>query len=198
MIAAAKAEGVRRIVYHSVMYPQIEAMPHHWKKLKVEEKIIRSGLPYTILQPASYMQNILPYWDAIASRGEYAIPYSVDAKFSPVDLNDVAEVAWQVLTDSHHNGAVYQLAGPERLSSRQIAEVMGKSFGREVRPTKQNLVEWKALATSRRMASYSKKALVKMFEYYDQHGFAGSSIVLERLLGRRATTFSQFLSRPDK
>jgi hypothetical protein len=24
------------LVYHSVLHPQIEAMPHHWNKLRVE------------------------------------------------------------------------------------------------------------------------------------------------------------------
>src|SRR5690606_35992671 len=78
-LAAAKTAGVSRFVYHSVLFPQIEAMPHHWQKLRVEEALIRSGLDFTILQPASYMQNILPDLDGMRQYGEYRVPYSVSA-----------------------------------------------------------------------------------------------------------------------
>jgi uncharacterized protein YbjT (DUF2867 family) len=44
LIAAANELGVRRLVYHSVLHPQIEAMPHHWNKLRVEEMLFSSGL----------------------------------------------------------------------------------------------------------------------------------------------------------
>ena len=58
-IAAARAVGVEQFVFHSVLHPQTEAMPHHWNKLRVEEAVLASGLPFTIFQPAPYMQNVL-------------------------------------------------------------------------------------------------------------------------------------------
>ncbi|MFN8458488.1 MAG: NmrA family NAD(P)-binding protein [Anaerolineae bacterium] len=58
-IAVAKAAGGPRSVYHSVLHPHTEKMPHHWHKLRVEELLFESGLEWTILQPAAYMQNVL-------------------------------------------------------------------------------------------------------------------------------------------
>jgi uncharacterized protein YbjT (DUF2867 family) len=194
-IQAAQKAGVTRLVYHSVMFPQIEAMPHHWQKLRVEEALIRSGLPFTILQPASYMQNILPYWESITERGEYIIPYSVNAKFSPVDLEDVAAVAVQMLTSPGHDGAVYQLAGPEQLNSEQIAAMAGESLGRSVEARAQSVEDWIHTAQQSGMTDYAIDGLAKMFRYYDQHGFEGSSLILDTLLSHPATTFSQFISR---
>jgi uncharacterized protein YbjT (DUF2867 family) len=68
-IAAAQSAGVEHFVFHSVLNPQTEAMPHHWKKLRVEELLVESSLPYTILQPAAYMQNIIAHWERIQSEG---------------------------------------------------------------------------------------------------------------------------------
>ena len=68
---AARAAGVGRFVYHSVLHPQTEDMPHHWQKLRMEEAIFRSGLPFTILQPCAYMQNILAFRTEIAATGTY-------------------------------------------------------------------------------------------------------------------------------
>ncbi|HEX9596111.1 MAG TPA: NmrA family NAD(P)-binding protein, partial [Anaerolineales bacterium] len=64
-IKAAKKSSIKSIVYHSVLFPQIEALPHHWQKLRVEEALIQSGLVFNILQPASYMQNIKASWETV-------------------------------------------------------------------------------------------------------------------------------------
>ena len=68
VIGAARAAGAERFVFHSVLHPQTEKMPHHWNKLRVEEALFESGLLFTILQPTAYMQNILAGWQAIAYR----------------------------------------------------------------------------------------------------------------------------------
>ena len=62
-IRAAQSAGVERFVYHSVLHPQVEIMAHHWQKMRVEEQLFESGLSFTILQPAAYMQNVLAGWD---------------------------------------------------------------------------------------------------------------------------------------
>ena len=74
VVAAAHSAGVSHFVYHSVLHPQTEAMPHHWAKLRVEEYLLESGLPYTILQPAAYMQNVLAGWASIVKDGLYGVP----------------------------------------------------------------------------------------------------------------------------
>src|SRR5574341_529795 len=89
MIAAAEAAQVERFVYHSVLHPQIEAMPHHWNKIRVEAMLMESGLAYTLLQPASYMQNVLAQWRSIAADGIYKVPYAAETLLGMVDLEDV-------------------------------------------------------------------------------------------------------------
>ena len=111
VIDEARKAGVEHFVYHSVLHPQIEKMPHHWQKLRVEEMIFESGLPFTILQPAPYMQNLLAGWKSIVEDGVLRVPYSVNSKFSFVDLEDVAEAASIVLTEPNHINATYELAG---------------------------------------------------------------------------------------
>lgn len=192
-IATAKAAGVRRFVYHSVLYPQIEAMPHHWQKLRVEEALIQSGLDFTILQPASYMQNILPYQSMMREQGEYRVPYSVEAAFSPVDLYDVAASAARVLLEPGHHGAEYALAGPERLSSAEMAQQVSQQLGQPLAATQQPLADWQA--ANAHLPPYARDTLSAMFAYYDAHGFAASSFTLESLLGRAPGSFRDFLER---
>jgi len=194
-ITAAQATGVERFVYHSVLHPQTEAMPHHWLKLRVEERLLESRLPFTILQPAAYMQNVLAHWERIATQGSYPVAYSVETRLGMVDLVDVAEAAAVVLTEPGHLGATYELAGPEALSQTEVAAILGRQLCRPVRAEVIPLDAWEHNAQASGMGEYQVAALLKMFRYYDRHGFWGNPNVLNWLLGRSATRFEAFVAR---
>jgi NAD(P)H dehydrogenase (quinone) len=195
LIEASKAARVEHIVYHSVLKPQIEAMPHHWKKLRVEEMLISSGLPYTILQPATYMQNVLAQWGTITTEGCYPIPYAVETRLSLVDLDDVASVAALVLNEPGHAYAVYELAGEDGLSQNQVAEMLSQVLDRPVRATTVPIESWQAQAIAAGMGKYQVQTLISMFRYYQLHNFLGNPHTLGDLLGRKPTDFKSFLER---
>jgi uncharacterized protein YbjT (DUF2867 family) len=194
-IAAARESGAGRFVFHSVLHPQTEAMPHHWNKLRVEEALFESGLNYTIVQPAAYMQNMLAEWESIAERGVYRVPYSVDAPFSLVDLEDVAEAAARVLTEAGHIGATYELAGADALTPVSMAETLSTVLGRPVRAEQESIDAWADRAKASGLGSYAAETLAKMFRYYDRHGLRGNPRVLTLLLGRQPTRFESFVRR---
>ena len=194
-IDAAREEGVGRFVYHSVLHPQVEAMPHHWQKMRVEERLFASGLGYTILQPAAYMQNVLAQWESVVRNGVYEVPYGIETRLGMVDLADVAEVAAQVLTEPGHIGAIYELSGPEALTQRQVAEVLGRRLGRPVEAQQVPLAAWEERARAAGMGDYQGQTLLHMFRYYDRHGFWGNPRVLGWLLGRAPGSFEAFIAR---
>jgi uncharacterized protein YbjT (DUF2867 family) len=194
-IAAARLAGVEHFVYHSVLHPQVEAMPHHWLKLHVEERLFESGLPYTILQPAVYMQNVLAHWDQIVGQGVYPVPYAVETRLGMVDLEDVAEAAAAVLTEPGHAGAVYELAGTEVLSQVEVVTILGQQLERPVRAEAVSLETWERRARESGLGDYQVETLVKMFRYYERYGFWGNPRVLSWLLGRSPTTFAAFVER---
>jgi NAD(P)H dehydrogenase (quinone) len=192
---AAVRARVRHFVYHSVLHPQTEEMPHHWRKLRVEEAIFRSGLPFTILQPAPYMQNVAAGLDVVAGEGVYRVPYAIDTRLGMVDLEDVAEVAAVVLTTTGHGGAIYELAGPEELTQSEVAKILAKVLGREVRAESIGLEEWKRDAFDGGLDNGQIQTLIEMFRYYERYGFWGNARVLEWLLGRQPATFAQWVER---
>ena len=194
-IEAALAAGVEHFVYHSVLHPQTEAMPHHWQKLRAEERLLESGLPFTILQPAVYMQNVLAYGTRIAEDGVYPVPYAADARVSMVDLEDVARVAAIVLTESGHTGATYELCGREILSAREIAEIYTRTLGRPVRVEVVPREAWAASVRETGLGDYEIETLLAMFIYYERYGLVGNPNVLEWILGRPATGFEGFVGR---
>lgn len=194
-LQAAQRHGVGRFVYHSVLHPQTEEMPHHWQKLRVEEEIFRSGLPFTVLQPCAYMQNVLAYREQIATTGRFTVPYSVYSRFALVDLVDVAQAAATVLTEQGHAGAIYELAGPAKLSSEEIAQALADQLRQPVNAVQTPLESWEESAIASGIPSDTIEALAAMFRYYDRYGLIGNGNVLGWLLGRRPTSLSEFAAR---
>ncbi len=194
-MATACAAGVERFVFHSVLHPQAEAMPHHGNKLRVEEALFEAGAPFTILQPTAYMQNVLAGWDSIVKQGVYTVPYPVETRLSLVDLDDVAEAAAIVLTEPGHAGAIYELAGTEALTQVEVTEALSRQLGRPVRAEQQSIEGWEQRAREAGMGGYQRETLIKMFRYYERHGLVGNPKVLGWLLRRRPTTFAAFAER---
>ena len=195
VIAAAREAGIGHLVFHSVLHPQCEAMPHHWRKLRVEEMLLESGLPFTVLQPTAYMQNLLGGWRSIVDEGVYRVPYRVSARVALVDLEDVAEVAARVLADDGHRGATYELCSPDQPDSTEIAVELGRALGRGVRAASIPLAAWADAARSRGLDEPRIETLSKMFRYYDRHGMSGSPVVLRALLGREPNRLAELLRR---
>ena len=194
LIQLAKQHHVTRFVYHSVLHPHVEFMPHHWQKMRMEESLFSSGLEFTILQPCAYMQNIIGNWQKILV-GQYIIPYQINAKISIVDLDDIAKVASKVLLEPGYTNAIFELAGPEPLSQIEVASQISQSIHQPVQAIEQSRIEWETAAIAAGMQETQRKVLIKMFEYYDKFDFVGNSSILEFLLGEKPTTFKQFLAR---
>jgi uncharacterized protein YbjT (DUF2867 family) len=188
--------GVEHFVYHSVLHPQTEKMNHHWQKLRVEEMIFESGLPFTILQPVPYMQNLLASWKSVVEEGLLQVPYSVHSKFSFIDLEDLAEAAKIVLTEPNHNYAIYELAGTSLMSHAEVAEVFRRVLKRDVRAEREEIRDWRGKAQG--MSEYAMENLIRMFEYYDQWGLVGNPNVLKWLLGHETTSLESFVERTLK
>ncbi len=181
-IAAAQSANISHFVYHSVLHPQTQDMPHHWNKLLVEEMLLASGLPFTILQPTAYMQNINVA--QVQASGTHTVPYGVESRISLVDLNDVAQAAVAVLTENGHVGATYQLVGTPPLSQVEVAAQLSEALGCDVVAEAVEVGVWRDSAEKANLSPYAINTLIAMFRYYDQHGLHGNPNALRWILGR--------------
>jgi len=198
MIQAAQKNHLKHFVYHSVLHPQIEAMPHHWKKMRVEEQLFGMTIPFTIIQPAAYMQNVLAYMKKMLKTGEYKIPYSTSVKTSMIDLNDLAEVVVKVMTEPGHENAIYELASNEALSALDVASVVSSYTGKIILAGMMSLSEWEKDARKSGLSDYAIDTLKKMFRYYEELNFIGNPNQLTWLLNREPNTFATFFEQNYK
>ncbi len=195
VVEAARRAGVSRIVYHSVLHPQVEAMPHHWQKMRVEEMLFTAGVDFTILQPAAYMQNLQAYFPAVCGEGIYRVPYAAHTRLGMVDLDDVAAAAAAVLSEPGHAGAIYELANGEAYSQAEVAALLSELLGRTVRCEAIARPAWSVSARAGGLPAYAVETLLRMFEYYEAHGFWGNATILGALLARKPVTLRAWLQR---
>lgn len=171
-VVADAAAGVDRFVYHSVLHPQARQMPHHWRKLLVEELLL-SARPgrVTFLRPAPYVSNLAPYVEDARVSGELRMPYSVDTPTAMVDLADVGAAARAVLSPDVEAGSGWDLCGVAAVTHREIAARLSAMTGRSI----------EAVAVP--PAESTPPDVRAMFDYMDRHGLPGSTGQLRALIG---------------
>jgi uncharacterized protein YbjT (DUF2867 family) len=200
VIKAARLAKVEHFVYHSVLHSVLQDMPHHQKKLMVEELLVNSGIPYTIIQPAVFMQNILESWKLLNEKGIFRQKFftTSETRMCMVDLEDLAEAASIILTRPGHTGATYELCGPENLSLSDMIAAMGQHLGREIKVETPQDEMFAAQLKKLGVGDYQVNTLIKMFQHYNEHGFIGNPNVLTWILGRKPNDFSSFILRTLK
>ncbi len=195
LIEAARHAKVAHVVYHSVLHPQTSAMPHHWHKLQVEELLFTAHIPFTILQPTAYMQNILAGWVQICAEGLFTVPYPSATRLALVDLADVAAAAATVLTEPGHQGATYELVGTAALTQDEVATQLSETLGHLVQANAISHAAWERGARAGGLPAYAIDTLLTMFRYYEAYGLIGNPNTLGWLLGRPPTSLAAFLER---
>jgi uncharacterized protein YbjT (DUF2867 family) len=171
-IVAEATRGIDRLVYHSVLHPQTEAMPHHWRKLRVEELLLAErGGRVSFARPAPYVQNLAPYLATALTEGELRLPYSVDRPSALIDLADVAAAARVMLADDFEAGSGWDLCGTGSITPRQLADRLTKVTGTTIR------------AVTVPAPEGTPPEVQMMFDYLDTYGLPGSSRPLRSLIG---------------
>ena len=196
-IKAARSAQIEHFVYHSVLHSLLQDLPHHQKKLIVEEIVVNSCIPYSIIQPAIFMQNILEGWNLLSEECIFEQRFftSKETRICMVDLEDVAEAVSIILTKPGHTGATYEICGPENLALDDMLAAFKQNFGREVTVQTTPDELWAAQLKKHGLEDYQVNTLLTMFHHYNEHGFAGNPNVLTWILGRKPNDFVSFIHR---
>jgi len=189
MVEAAKSAGAGKFVFSGVIHPAISAMVNHAAKQPVEEALYGSGMDFTVLQPAMFMQNLSVLWPDVLATGKLAMPYSVSVKTCWVDYRDVAEVAALAFTDDRLSHGTFELCSPGMVDRVQLAAMIGEELGQTIDAERIPLAEW----ASRLPEGYLRDGLTRMMAHYDEHGFpGGNALVLRAILGREPRSLRDY------
>lgn len=196
MVDVAREARVGHLIYSSVLHPIADLMPQHKLKREVEQHLLESNLPFTVLQPADYMMPIT--FQLAFESGYYEMLYGVDRGQAMVALTDVADVAVKVAREREkHFGATYQLCAPGNPSANDIAAACTRITGRsmEARYVTPDTYFQRYYGMGEGDQFRYQLALIRAVGlWYQQYDFAGNSNVLDWLLGRPPTTLEDFIA----
>jgi uncharacterized protein YbjT (DUF2867 family) len=131
LIEAAEAAGVKHFVLISFPDAGID-FPLQSAKRAAEERLRRSRMTYTILQPTFFMEVWLsPALGFDAANGTAQIYGDGHNKISWISFQDVARFA-AALDNARATNVTVKLGGPEALSPLDVVHAVEKSMGKSM------------------------------------------------------------------
>jgi uncharacterized protein YbjT (DUF2867 family) len=193
-VEAARKAGVKKIVYLSVFMPSgSEIIPYFSNKIPVENAVMDSGMEYTILRPNNFFQNDVSVIGVVTAFGIYPTPFGL-VGLNRVDVRDVADCAVNALTKKGHEGNIYSLHGPDRLTGRDTARIYSRHVGRDVRYAGNDLDYW-IRHVKKIMPEWLYLYLRLMYQYIQNYGMIATEEELKKqsaLLGHQPRSFDSF------
>ena len=97
-----------------------------------------------------------------------------------------------MLSGTGHEGKAYSLTGPEALTNHQIADKLSRAVGRTIRYVPLSPEELKTALLAAGMPEWSVNAILDLQRLYREGGGSQVDPTIERLIGRKATSFDTF------
>lgn len=193
VVAAAKAAGVRHIVRSSgagadaaahFALPQLQG--------EIDDLVVASGIPYTIIRPASFMQNFATFYAGMVSGGAVYLPQGEGA-VSFIDVRDIAAVAAAILTNpAAHAGQIYTLTGAVAVDNAAATRLIGEALGRSINYVP--VSDAAAISSMQQMGmdDWSIAQMMSLNRIISAGHAAQTTSTVQALLGRDPIPFARF------
>lgn len=193
-LSAAVGAGVEQVVFLSVLGADRNPVVPH---ARIESWLADAGVDATFLRASFFAQNLLEEHREEIRAGELFVPAG-NGETSFVDARDVAAVGAAVLLDGGdrtRRGRVraYDLTGPEALEYREVARILSRDLGWEVRYANPSVLRflWRRVRSGEAPA---KAAVMAGIYTTVRLGFAGRvTDDVRRVLGREPRDLTTFV-----
>jgi NAD(P)H dehydrogenase (quinone) len=194
VIEAAKAAGVKLIVYTSVLRASETTLPIAAEHKATEAVLREVGVPYVLLRHGWYCENYMFRVQAAVERG--TLPTCAgDGLISAASRRDFAEAAVAVLTATEDQaGKVYELAGSASFTFADLAEEAARQSGKPVTAVDLPKPEFEAAMVEIGLPPFVAALIAKSDGGARDGGLFEDSGTLEKLIGRPTTPISRIIA----
>ena len=191
-IDAAQRVGVGRIVRSSAFVPEpaldtILGRQHH----EIDQLVRDSGVPYTIVKPTFFMQNILGAAQTVAEDGVMYWPFG-DGRAGMTDVRDVVNVLAAVATSDGHEGATYTLTGPASISMHDVAAAFTAALDRPVSYVNVPVEAGVGAMVEMGMSQFMAETFGELFVNFANNGADRVTEDVEKVTGHPARSIDDF------
>jgi uncharacterized protein YbjT (DUF2867 family) len=197
VLAAAIEGGVEHIVRlssRSAGWDQSSEL-RAWHR-EIDEAVRDSGATWTILRPCSFFQNFIRHQAASIERMSSIILPQDTGLIPYIDAADIAEAAAICLLDPEtHGGQTYVLTGGRAYGAKGVAAEIGRVIDKPLSYISIDEEQAKEMMLQAGTPPWLIEAAIAVFARARAGGEAEVDPTLSRILGRPATTLSEFVER---
>lgn len=160
-----------------------------------EKTVQGSGAEWTIIRASTFAQNFsegfmvepIQYGELAFPAGDVAEPF--------IDVEDIADIAFEALTGDRHVGRLYEVTGPRLWTFAEALAEIGAAAGRDVTYRPVNPAEFVSLLTEGGIPREFATLLAHLFQTIFDGRNASVTDGVEQALGRKARDFSEYVRR---
>jgi uncharacterized protein YbjT (DUF2867 family) len=197
-IDAARSAGVRHVIKFSGGESGIGFDAHKFRYTRLHQQIERflegAGLAWTHLRPSQFMQVYLREARSIATRGVLELAAG-QISLSPVDVLDLAQIAFHLLTTDGYEGQSVPVTGPQALTMTEIAATISKVIGKPISYVAVTPEEKRAAMINAGVPDDLAQDLYDQAVERLKHPESRVSLHAHEAFGVRPTTFAEFAAR---
>ncbi len=186
VLAAAKAAGVKRIVYTSLIHADTSPLNLAPEHVHTETELKSLGIPFTILRNGWYTENNTGFVKGAVAGGAL-IGAAGDGRISGATRADYADAAVVALTDASQAGKVYELAGDDAYRLADLAQEISRQTGKPVPYKSLSEAEYAQALKGFGLPAFLAEALASWDVLIAKGAVFDESRTLSRLIGRPTT-----------
>ena len=183
-VDAAIQAGVERLVLMSARgEPAAERCEQIVRDAAIENTVVRASWFNQNFDEGDFLPMVL--------EGTITMPVA-DVAEPFIDADDIAEVAYVSLTQSGHNGELYEVTGPRAITFHEIAEILSSQTSRTITYLPITMQQFKSALTDAGVPS----GRIELLDYVISNSLDGRGVIpqdgVQRALGRPAKDFREY------
>lgn len=154
-----------------------------------ETRVRESGVPWTFLQPNSFMSDTLEWVPQLEPEDVVRAPFA-DVRVATIDPYDVAAVSAAALTSAGHAGRRYRLSVPESLMPADRLAILAEVLSRDLRLEPQS----DEIARAEMSSSMPTEYVEAFFSFFADGTLDESEVLpnVREVTGREPRSFEQW------
>ena len=192
LIDAAAQAGIAHLVRISVMGADLTSPISYARgHAALDAHLASTALPWTVLAPSGYFQNLLSSAETIKQGALYGS--AGDGAVGFLDTRDIAEVAATILTSDGHVGQTHTLTGGRAITYAEMAAAFQAELGHDVAYVD---VPPEAFGQSLRgfgLPDSQVRDILALFEVFKAGYAATVTPDVAQILGREPRTIADFV-----
>ncbi|MBN2355993.1 NmrA family NAD(P)-binding protein [candidate division KSB1 bacterium] len=190
-----KSAGISHLIFSGSMgadkstgSPIIEA------KGEIEKMLKETGVPATVLRPGNFFENMFNFLETISS-GFFTYPLDGGVKVPYVSVDDIARIAYKALKRGPKGWEVYDLAGAEDYSMRDIAVALSDKLNRMIKYVRIADDQFVEVFTGFGISEKFCEDMLAMFRFFERAEFDYDREIVAGEFDYQPMTMKQFLPK---